>query len=151
MSLRGTRCAMCRALGPVLGGRMRRREFIGLVGGVPIAWSLPAWAQEPKTPAIGGTTEPVATHIRAATGLRAALQSLIWIGAEAGLFHRHGLDVTVTTETGGSCRHCRQQGDWEFCHTGDLPIVKVVLQGQDPVLILTPGRTSRHSIPYGAA
>ena len=118
---------------------MRRREFIGLVGGVPIAWSLPAWAQEPKTPAIVGATEPVATHIRAATGLRAALQSLIWIGAEAGLFHRHGLDVTVTTETGGPrAASGTVRGDWEFCHTGDLPIVHGVLQGQDPVLILTP-------------
>jgi ABC-type nitrate/sulfonate/bicarbonate transport system substrate-binding protein len=118
---------------------MRRREFIGLVGGAPIAWSLLAWAQEPKTPVIGDTTEPVPTRIRAATGLRATLQSLIWIGAEAGLFHRHGLDVTVTTETGGPrAATGTVRGDWEFCHTGDLPIVQGVLQGQDPVLIVTP-------------
>jgi ABC-type nitrate/sulfonate/bicarbonate transport system substrate-binding protein len=125
---------------PLAGGfGMKRREFIGLAGAAPIAWSLPARAEPPKTPAIGGTVEPIATRIRAATGLRAALQSLIWIGSEAGLFHRHGLDVTVTTETGGPrAATGTVHGDWEFCHTGDLPVVQGVLQGQDPVLILTP-------------
>jgi ABC-type nitrate/sulfonate/bicarbonate transport system substrate-binding protein len=121
-------------LSDLRGERMKRREFIGLVGGAPIAWSLPAWAQQPQLPASGGTTQ-----IRAATGLRAALQSLISIGAEAGLFQRHGLDVTVMVETGGPrAASGTVRGDWEFCHTGDLPVIQGVLQGQDPVLILTP-------------
>jgi ABC-type nitrate/sulfonate/bicarbonate transport system substrate-binding protein len=118
---------------------MKRRDFIGLVGGAPIAWSLPAWAQQSEVPASGGTGEQAATRIRAATGLRAALQSLTWIGAEAGLFRRHGLDLTLTVETGGPrAATGTVRGDWEFCHTGDLPVVQGVLQGQDPVLILTP-------------
>jgi len=120
-------------------GGMNRREFVGLVGGAPIAWSLPVWAEQSKMLASGSTSEQAATRIRAATGLRAALQSLTWIGAEAGLFHRHGLDVTLTIETGGPRAAIGTvRGDWKFCHTGDLPVVQGVLQGQDPVMILTP-------------
>jgi ABC-type nitrate/sulfonate/bicarbonate transport system substrate-binding protein len=37
------------------------------------------------------------------------------------------------------------RGDWEFCHTGDLPIVEGVAQGQDPVLIVAP------TVPHDAA
>ena len=83
--------------------------------------------------------EPAIIRLRAATGLRATLQSLIWIGSEAGLFRQHGLEVTLNTETGGPrAASGTVSGDWEFCHTGDLPIVQGVLQGQDPVLLMTP-------------
>jgi ABC-type nitrate/sulfonate/bicarbonate transport system substrate-binding protein len=37
------------------------------------------------------------------------------------------------------------RGDWEFCHTGDLPILEGVAQGQDPVLIVAP------TVPHDAA
>jgi len=37
------------------------------------------------------------------------------------------------------------RGDWEFCHTGDLPIIEGVAEGQDPVLIVAP------TLPHDAA
>lgn len=84
-------------------------------------------------------TEGTVRRVRAAIALRAAFQSIVWIAAEAGLFRRHGLEVTLTLETGGPrAASGTVKGDWEFCHTGDLPVVEGVLRRQDPVLILAP-------------
>lgn len=90
-------------------------------------------------PATTEAAKPAVTEIRGAVALRAALQSLTWMGVEAGLFKQHGLDVTLTLETGGPrAATGTVRGDWEFCHTGDLPVVQGVLAGEDPVMILTP-------------
>jgi ABC-type nitrate/sulfonate/bicarbonate transport system substrate-binding protein len=72
--------------------------------------------------------------------LRATFQSAAWIGTEAGIFRRHGIEVTFPTlEAGGpQALAGTLRGDWYFCQTGDVPIVEGALQGQDPVLILTP-------------
>jgi ABC-type nitrate/sulfonate/bicarbonate transport system substrate-binding protein len=83
---------------------------------------------------------------RAAIALRATFQSVAWVGTEAGIFRRHGIEVTFTLETGGPRAAAGVvRGDWEFCHTGDLPIVEGVAQGQDPVLIVAP------TVPHDAA
>jgi ABC-type nitrate/sulfonate/bicarbonate transport system substrate-binding protein len=80
------------------------------------------------------------TPVRLATALRAAFQSLGWVGAEAGMFRRHGIEVTFPSlEAGGPGAVTKMLGgEWEFAHTGDVPIVQGVLQGHDPVLLLTP-------------
>ena len=38
------------------------------------------------------------------------------------------------------------RGDWEFCHTGDLPIAEGVARGEDPVLIVAP--TAPHDAAF---
>ena len=97
-------------------------------------------------PGSGAPKAAEPSRTRAAIALRAAFQSVAWVGAEAGTFKRHGIEVTFTLETGGPRAAAGTvRGDWEFCHTGDLPIVEGVAQGQDPVLILAP------TIPHDAA
>ncbi|GAC1509115.1 MAG: hypothetical protein NVS1B6_16350 [Steroidobacteraceae bacterium] len=87
------------------------------------------------------------TSTRAAIALRAAAQSLIWIGVEAGIFKKHGVDVKLTLDTGGPRAAAGTiSGDWEFCHTGDTPLIEGVLKGQDPVLIV--GVTEPHDIAF---
>jgi ABC-type nitrate/sulfonate/bicarbonate transport system substrate-binding protein len=86
-------------------------------------------------------------NTRIAIALRAAFQSVAWVGAEAGIFERHGVEVAFTLETGGPRAAAGTvRGDWEFCHTGDLPIVEGVAQGQDPVLIVAP--TTPHDAAF---
>jgi ABC-type nitrate/sulfonate/bicarbonate transport system substrate-binding protein len=77
---------------------------------------------------------------RIVTGLRATVQSLGWIGTEAGIFRRLGLDVTFPTlETGGpEAAAGLVRGDWEFAETGSSPLIQGVLGGRDTVILLTP-------------
>jgi ABC-type nitrate/sulfonate/bicarbonate transport system substrate-binding protein len=86
-------------------------------------------------------------NTRAAIALRAAFQSLAWLGVESGIFRQHGLEVTLTLETGGPRAAAGTlRGDWEFCHTGDLPIAEGVARGEDPVLIVAP--TAPHDAAF---
>jgi ABC-type nitrate/sulfonate/bicarbonate transport system substrate-binding protein len=86
-------------------------------------------------------------NTRAAIALRATFQSLAWLGAVSGIFARHGLDVALTLETGGpKAAAGTLRGDWEFCHTGDLPIAEGVARGDDPVLIVAP--TAPHDAAF---
>jgi len=86
-------------------------------------------------------------NTRVAIALRATFQSLAWIGAEAGIFERHGVEPAFTLETGGPRAAAGTVcGDWEFCHTGDLPVVEGVAQGQDLVLIVAP--TAPHDAAF---
>jgi ABC-type nitrate/sulfonate/bicarbonate transport system substrate-binding protein len=109
---------------------MTRRRF-GVAATAAVAAN--AW------PSARGATAVESMRTRAGIALRATFQSVIWVGAEAGIFKRHGIDVVFTLETGGPRAAAGTvRGDWEFCHTGDLPIIEGVAQGQDPVLIVAP-------------
>ena len=76
--------------------------------------------------------------IRIVTGLRAAKEAMAWIGAEAGVFRRHGLDVVFPKlEVGGPEAVAGLiRGDWDFVQTGVVPIAEGVLSGSDPVILL---------------
>jgi ABC-type nitrate/sulfonate/bicarbonate transport system substrate-binding protein len=66
--------------------KLLRREFLHLVAGaaaVPATAFRPAWAQEAHQ------------RVRVATGLLATWQSTAWLGAEAGLFKKRGIDMTL--------------------------------------------------------
>src|SRR6516162_9975321 len=83
---------------------------------------------------------PAGTQVRIAVALRATFQCVAWIGAEAGTFRRRGIDLSFPTLEAGGPRAVAGlvNGEWDFCYTGEVPIVQGVLQGRDPVLILTP-------------
>jgi ABC-type nitrate/sulfonate/bicarbonate transport system substrate-binding protein len=116
---------------------MTRRDF-GLAAGAAITLNV--------LPGEGALVAATPSPTRAAIALRAAFQSVAWVGVEAGVFKRHGVEVTFTLETGGPRAAAGTvRGDWEFCHTGDLPIIEGVAQGQDPVLIVAP------TVPHDAA
>jgi ABC-type nitrate/sulfonate/bicarbonate transport system substrate-binding protein len=84
------------------------------------------------------------TKVRMSTGVRATIQSISWIGSEAGVFRKHGLDVSFPKlEVGGpEAAAGMMRGDWEFCQTGTLPIVEGVLNGGDAVVLLR--NTAQH-------
>jgi ABC-type nitrate/sulfonate/bicarbonate transport system substrate-binding protein len=79
-----------------------------------------------------------ARTVRITTGLRAASQSIAWIGAAAGIFARHGLRVSFPRlEVGGpDSASGLMRGAWDFAQTGTVPIAEAVLNGGDAVVVL---------------
>jgi len=67
-------------------------------------------------------------------------QSTAWLGAEAGVFKRRGIDMTFPAIAVGGPPAAAGviRGDWEFAHTGTLPVAEEVLKGQDIVILATP-------------
>jgi len=116
---------------------MTRRRF---AVAATAAVTLNAW------PSARGARSAGLLSTRTAIALRATFQSVVWVGVETGIFKRHGVEVAFTLETGGPRAAAGTvRGDWEFCHTGDLPILEGVAQGQDPVLSRRPCLTTRRS------
>jgi len=74
------------------------------------------------------------------TGNRGGFESLGWIGAEAGVFKKYGIDVSFPRlEVGGPEAVAGLiRRDWDFVQVGTVPIVEAVLNGADPVILLTP-------------
>lgn len=114
-----------------MGSCLTRRTFLAAASGMlAVGSALPAR----KGRAAAGD------RVRIATGLRAGFQSLGWIGAEAGIFNRLGLDVTFPKlEVGGpEAEAGLARGDWDVAETGTSPIIQGVLAGRDAVILLVP-------------
>ena len=113
--------------------KLLRRNFLQLVAG---AAALPAashfaWAQ----------VSPMTSQcVRVATGLLATWQSTAWLGAEAGLFKKRGIEMSLPAIAVGGPEAAAGliRGDWEFAHTGTVPVAEEVLKGRDIVILATP-------------
>jgi hypothetical protein len=108
-----------------------RREFLHLIAGAAAAPAIalrPAIAQE------------TSRQVRVATGLLATWQSTAWLGAEAGLFKERGIAMSFPALAVGGPQAAAGlvRGDWDFAHTGALPIAEEVLKGHDVVILATP-------------
>src|SRR5260370_17100088 len=90
------------------------------------------------------------TRARIATGFRATIQSLGWIGMEAGIFERLELDVSFpAVETGGpEAAAGLARGHWEFAEMGTASLLESVLPGDEAVLLPPPTVPSQTAVPH---
>src|SRR6476646_6500367 len=109
-----------------------RRRFLHLFAGAA-AMPLCRLAQAQVSP----TTSQ---SVRVATGLLATWKSTAWLGAEAGGFKKRGIDMTLPAIAVGGPEAAAGvvRGDWEFAHTGTVPVAEEVLKGRDIVILATP-------------
>lgn len=111
--------------------QMSRRQVLRVgAGSVAIAAVSPNLASQAET------LQPV----RVATGLLATWQSTAWLGTEAGIFRKHGIDMTLPAIAVGGPQAAAKviAGECEFAHTGTVPVAEEVLKGNDIVILATP-------------
>ena len=108
-----------------------RRRFLQLAASAAAASTNPVRANE---------AQPSPKQVRVATGLLAMWQSTAWLGAEAGIFRKNGVDLGVPAIAIGGPQAADGviRGDFEFAHTGVLPVAEEVLKGNDLVILATP-------------
>ena len=110
-----------------------RRRKLGLAAAGTLALDLLAPGAVRESAAAG-------QKARMVTELRETVQSLGWIGAEAGIFRRLDIELAFPKIGTGSVESVAglHRGEWEFAQTGVVPVAQSVLEGHDTVLILTP-------------
>lgn len=113
--------------------KIDRREFLRLAAAAAALPAVPrfAWGQ-------AAATAP--RSVRVATGLLAIWQSTAWLGAESGIYKRRGVDMTLPAIAVGGPEAAAGlvRGDWEFAHTGTVPVAEEILKGRDIVILATP-------------
>src|SRR5580693_7490472 len=115
------------------GMNLLRRKLLHFLAGAVATPAIPhfAWSEVSTT---------ASQNVRVATGLLAMWQSTAWLGAEAGVFRKRGIDLTLPAIAVGGPQAAAGliRGDWEFAHTGTLPVAEEVLKGNDIVILATP-------------
>jgi ABC-type nitrate/sulfonate/bicarbonate transport system substrate-binding protein len=108
-----------------------RRQFLQLIAGAAAA---------PAVAFRAGAAQDALRRVRVATGLLATWQSTAWLGSEAGIFRKHGIEMSFPAIAVGGPQAAAGviHGDWEFAHTGTLPVAEEVLKGRDIVILATP-------------
>jgi ABC-type nitrate/sulfonate/bicarbonate transport system substrate-binding protein len=112
---------------------LSRRKLLHFLAGAAATPTIPHFAcAEASTMAL--------QNVRVATGLLATWQSTAWLGAEAGVFKNRGINLTLPAIAVGGPEAAAglSRGDWEFAHTGTVPIAEEVLKGHDVVILATP-------------
>jgi hypothetical protein len=111
--------------------RVTRRRLIALGASAVGLCALPAVG-------FNSPARVAQTKVRMTTGRRTTSQSIAWVGTEAGVFRRHGLDVSFPQlEVGGfESAAGLTRGDWEFAQTDPASIAEAVLSGRDAVVLL---------------
>jgi len=117
---------------------LRRRKF-GLAAAGALALDFLAPGGALRSAAAAGR------KVRMVTELRETVQSLGWIGTEAGIFKRLDIEVAFPKIEAGSVESIAglHRGEWEFAQTGIVPVAQSVLEGRDTVLILTPAESHK--------
>jgi ABC-type nitrate/sulfonate/bicarbonate transport system substrate-binding protein len=113
--------------------KIPRRQFLRLA---TAAATLPAVSHL----ALAQTSRAASPPVRVATGLLATWQSTAWLGAEAGIFKKWGIDMTLPAIAVGGPQAAAKviQEECEFAHTGSVPVAEEVLKGKDIVIIAMP-------------
>lgn len=112
---------------------LSRRKLLRLLAGAAALSATPHFA-------LAQVSSTTSQRVRVATGLLATWQSTAWLGAEAGLFKKRGIDMILPAIAVGGPEAAAGlvRGDWEFAHTGTVPVAEEVLKGRDTVILATP-------------
>jgi len=108
-----------------------RRQFLQFLAGATAATTISAGR---------GETDQALKQVRVATGLLATWQSTAWLGAEAGTFRKHGIELSVPAIAVGGPQAAASviHGESGSAHTGVLPVAEEVLKGNDIIILATP-------------
>jgi hypothetical protein len=108
-----------------------RRDFLQLAAGAAAA---------PVIAVRAVAAQETSRHVRVATGVLATWQSTAWLGTEAGVFRKRGIEMSLPAIAVGGPQAAAAviRGDCEFAHTGTLPVAEEVLKGRDIVILATP-------------